>query len=384
MMKNTISESNSKMRESGIELLKILAIFIIVISHVVKTLTVKYPEVPNYDYMIDVSRATNDIRNIICLIFRYFGVWGNSIFFICSSWFLLKSKGFKKRKWLFMLAEIWVISVIILIITYLILNGGISNKIILKSFFPTLFMNNWYMTCYLLFYPIHPILNKVIYSMNKVQLFRSSMGLAIVYIILNFIDGEWFFASNIILWIAIYFVMAYLQRYLSCFMNDIKRNIAVFLFGSFGFLGSILITEFIGLHISALSDKMLHWDSNSNPFLLAMAITMFNIFRNMKFKNKFINYISSLSLLIYIIHENLILKIYFRTALWNFMYNEFGYSHVVFWILVLSLSIFIFGILAAIVYTLVLKKTVIKISNNIYDILRKKYIKLENRLLNYE
>lgn len=88
--------------------------------------------------------------------------------------------------------------------------------------------------------------------------------------------------------------------------------------------------------------------------------------------------------MIYIIHENLILKIYFRTALWNFIYNEFGYSHVVFWILVLSLSIFIFGILAAIVYTLVLKKTVIKISNNIYDILRKKYIKLENRLLNYE
>lgn len=207
-MKNTISESNSKMRESGIELLKILAIFIIVISHVVKTLTVKYPEVPNYDYMIDVSRATNDIRNIICLIFRYFGVWGNSIFFICSSWFLLKSKGFKKRKWLFMLAEIWVISVIILIITYLILNGGISNKIILKSFFPTLFMNNWYMTCYLLFYPIHPILNKVIYSMNKVQLFRSSMGLAIVYIILNFIDGEWFLP--LILFYGLLFILLWL------------------------------------------------------------------------------------------------------------------------------------------------------------------------------
>lgn len=54
-----------------------------------------------------------------------------------------------------MLVEIWTVSIIILIITYIILRGDISTKIILKSVFPTLFANNWYMTCYLLFYPVH-------------------------------------------------------------------------------------------------------------------------------------------------------------------------------------------------------------------------------------
>lgn len=60
-----------------------------------------------------------------------------------------------------MILEIWTVSIIILIVTYVILQGNISAKIVLESLFPTTFANNWYMTCYLLFYAIHPLLNKI-------------------------------------------------------------------------------------------------------------------------------------------------------------------------------------------------------------------------------
>lgn len=75
-------------RESGIELLKIFAMFIIVIAHMVQTLTTPDPQLSYQGYVMDISRATTDVQTIILLILRHFGVFGNEIFFICSAWFL--------------------------------------------------------------------------------------------------------------------------------------------------------------------------------------------------------------------------------------------------------------------------------------------------------
>lgn len=72
-------------RDSGIELLKIFAIFVIVLSHTVQTLISKNMDLSFNGYVIDVSNATMNIDAILLQIFIHFGVWGNSIFFICSA-----------------------------------------------------------------------------------------------------------------------------------------------------------------------------------------------------------------------------------------------------------------------------------------------------------
>lgn len=367
-------------RDSGIELLKIIAIFLIVISHVVQTLTAENPNLSYNSYIVDISSATTDVQTIILLILRHFGVWGNSLFFVCSAWFLLKSTAYKKKKWFSMLLEIWVVSIIILIITFFLLHGNISSIILIKSVFPTLFGNNWYMTCYLLFYPIHPILNGIIKRMNQVELFRTMTCLSVLYILLDFIKGDWFFSSSLILWLTIYFVMAYIQNYLMKYADSIKWNVLLFVINAFFFVGIILLTEFGGLHISFLSEKMTHWNNNCNPFLIFMSIAMFNIARNIHFKNRFINYISSLSLLIYIIHENLILRTYYRPAMWDYIHTQYGYSHVIGWTFILVIIIFLFGIVAAAVYTATIQKAVSRISNRMYIVLRNGYLYLESKL----
>lgn len=114
-----------------------------------------------------------------------------------------------------------------------------------------------------------------------------------------------------------------MQKYLMSFVDNIRENIILFIIGVIGFIGIILITDICGLYSQVLSDKVMRWVNNCNPFLLAMSIAMFNIARNIHFKNRFINYISKLSLLIYIIHENIILRTYFRPAMWNYVYKRF-------------------------------------------------------------
>lgn len=372
-----INNIDRQTRDSGIELLKIFAIFVIVINHTVQSLTNEAYNIPNNGFVIDISRATTNIQCILLQIFRHFGVLENSVFFICSAWFLLKSKNWNKKKWLFMVIEIWVVSIVIFIITYIILHGNISIGIIISSLFPTTFGNNWYMTCYLLFYPIHPILNSIVNMMNQRQLFRSTLVMVFLYVFMNFINCSWFFSSAIILWITIYFAIAYMQKYLMSFVDNIRENIILFIIGVIGFIGIILITDICGLYSQVLSDKVMRWVNNCNPFLLAMSIAMFNIARNIHFKNRFINYISKLSLLIYIIHENIILRTYFRPAMWNYVYKRFGYSDVIQWVFIISFIIFIFGILCSILYVLTLQRFVNKVSGKLYEVVRIKYLLFE-------
>ena len=83
---------SGNMRDSGIELLKVIAILLIVISHVVQTLSSENPLIGYSDYILDLSCATKEMQLVILMIMRHFGALGNSIFFICSTWFLLDSK----------------------------------------------------------------------------------------------------------------------------------------------------------------------------------------------------------------------------------------------------------------------------------------------------
>lgn len=125
------------------------------------------------------------------------------------------------------------------------------------------------------------------------------------------------------------------------------------------------------------------WSTNelTVPHFWYNFISIFNIFRNCKFTNHTINYLSGMSLLIYIIHENLIIRTYIRPSLWNYIYNSYGYRFVIGWVFVLAGIVFVFGLFGAIVYTFIIKKIVLRPMDKIYDWLVCRYLIFENRFL---
>ena len=375
------TENKKAMRDSGIELLKIFAIVLIVFSHVAITLTTKLNTVPSTDYVIDISVASKNINNFFLSIFLYCGKLGNDIFFICSAWFLLKSSKCSRNKWFSILFEVWVISILILGVTYFLLHGEIASKAIIKSILPTAFSSNWYITCYLLFYPIHPFLNIIIEKIDQRSLLRCAAALFAIYFGICFAMESLLECNNLLRWIAIYFVMAYLQKYSQKFMDSTKKNVILLLVGLIGFIGIAIMANVLGLKVGALSNKVLHWNSNSNPFLVAIAIALFNLMRKCTFKNKVINYISGLSLLIYIIHENMVLREYFRPRMWMYVYENYGYSQVVLWVFALSLIVFAFGLITSMIYDKTLRILVKKIGDKVFEILGNICLKIEGHLV---
>lgn len=370
------TEKATAIRESGIELLKIFAMLLIVTCHVSETIRYGSACVPYEDYILDLSVASTNMQHIVLTAFNYLGVWGNGIFFVCSAWFLQQSSRYNKKKWLFMLIEVWVVSVIILILSLIIWQGNLSVELIVKSLFPTTFSNNWYLTCYLLFYPIHPILNGVIKRMSRQVLLRISAAMFILYFCFGFVVKDLFFSSMLLLWITIYFIIAYMQMYLTEFSASVKKNLILLAAGLAGFVGIVMMLNFLGLH-SSLNDKMLAGAVNSNPFLLAVSIAMFNLIRKVSFKNRLVNQISNLLMLVYIIHENIILRRYCRPYLLHYIHGQCGYEHIALWVILLAAAIFLASLLCAFVYDRTMRKQIVRISDVLYTVIRKQYLAVE-------
>ena len=128
---------------------------------------------------------------------------------------------------------------------------------------------------------------------------------------------------------------------------------------------------------------MLHWAANDNPFLFAASYSMLQLARKSRRKSAAINYISGLSLLIYVFHENILLRTYVRPKIINYIYTHFGYDRIALWTVCLALLIFVVFVLAAALYREVFQKYVKAASGILYERFRRCWLAVEQKLVSY-
>ena len=350
-------------RSSGIELLKVIAIVLIVLSHMIGTLISKSNLPINQDYYVDLSVASTDIRHIMLLLLRGSGMAGNTIFFVCSAWFLLDDDRVNWKKWFFMLFEVWVISIFILGAVFCFSRDELSVEMIKKSIFPSLYGNNWYITCYLLFYPWHRYLNRIIHGMGKRELLGCTLALGVPYIAINYVRPGLLFTSQLIIWTAIYFLVAYVKLYLQGVFSNRRTDILLIILALTGYTGILLLANYLELKAGILPGRAFQWSASlSNPFFLLAVIAAFFLARTSTFHSRAINYISSLSMLIYIIHENILIVTYYRPRVFSYIFSRFGSDHMFLWLALLTAVTFLLSLAVSCVYERFLRKHVRQLS----------------------
>ncbi len=119
----------------------------------------------------------------------------------------------------------------------------------------------------------------------------------------------------------------------------------------------------------------------ANPFVIMTGISLFNLARRVDFRNNIINYLSGLTLFIYIIHENQIVREFYRPSWWLWMVDRFGEEHVLVEPLMYSTLLFISATILALVYKETLHRLLTAIYGDIYERLCAVYRKIESRLL---
>lgn len=369
-------------RNSGVELLKVIAVFVIVISHVVQWLSTDYGFGTFSDYVIELGCSTNDATTLILTFMRYFGGLGNDIFFICTAWFMVDKKPRSHKRIFSMIADVWIISMIMLIVIFVVkksvLNGNIYG--ILISVFPVSLGCYWYITCYILFCLLHPYLNIIIKNQGQRELLRIVIVMSSLYIVINFFAHNLFFASRIIIWVAIYFFIAYCKKY-TTIIDDTKFNVLILLIGIIGNIAVVLITNFLGLRFEIFRDKLLYWHQNSSPFLIMTSFGAFNIFRKLNFKNRFINYISSLSLYIYIIHSNIWFATYLGSVLWHEIFIRYGHQYVIAWVFIYSVVLFLIVTAFSAIYQRTLHQIVLRMLDKVFQAAKIVYKGFESCIL---
>lgn len=369
-------------RQSGVELLKIIGIFLIVVSHVTQTLGSKNLGIPFQDYVILLGNATTDIQVIILNLLRQTGGLGNTIFFTCSAWFLVGKTSDARKKAFSLLSTVWFISILILCLYLFAYPSCITTKDLIKQVFPTCFANNWYMTCYIIFLFIYPWLNKMIALTDQKQLLGIMIFSSTLWIVGNYFKSDLFFPSALILWVTIYFLIAYLKLYCSQMMANINVGVVLLLVGILGYVAQVVVTNYVGLYlISAFSDKVLHWNTNCCPFYLMIAIGSMIIALQAAYRVRVINYLSGLSMFVYLIHENYLFRSYTRPAIWQYLYLNYGYDHVVMLDLAFAVVLFLLSIVVSAVYKETLQRLVMKASNKLFSVLEMLYGRMENIIM---
>lgn len=286
-----------KKRQSNFELLRIIAMMMIILHHSMVHGT------------LDVSRATvfrgNPFSLALFCILAFGGKVGVYIFSLITGYFMLYSRiSVKKLVKLWLPIFFWSV---ILTVVFDTMSGHFSLIKLVESAFPIIFNQYWFMTAYLFTYLLAPILNKMVLSLDmKLEILLVSISLVMIAL-LDKMYGSVIYSPSLSL-IVPYLFGALIRKH-----DLLKKR----LFNKIGFkllvLGIIVnivlsVTGsflFLYLH-SSLVLRIIHLASSG--FRIIGVLTAVGLFtwigsKNVSY-NKFINVVASTTFGIYLIHDN--------------------------------------------------------------------------------
>lgn len=314
-----IIPTQKKHRDSNFELLRIIAMFLIILNHLSQHgLWFSNETEPNFNYLLSRFRL---------------GWLGNLLFMLISGYFMAKGK-FSWKKLFKMWMQTFSISAIIGLITFFSKiqisscwydtevysqygffasahSAGIKELI--RSFLPCYFGSNWFVTAYMVFYLFAPFCSKLFDSLNEKQ-HRSLLFLMIIIgTVIPFFPKQGIFKGNrLFIFILCHCIGDYINRYNPKILNKTKLNIVLVLLLITFFYCFLAFSNFVLFQkIPALKNHNVEnrFGAMDSPLGILCAVLIFSIFKNLSIKhNRFINTIASTTLGVYLLHENFLIN----------------------------------------------------------------------------
>lgn len=347
-------------RKSGIEFIKIFAVVLIVICHAV-------PQNPftlaDGSTFID-GTATGNPQFIAVNFLGGAGLVGDVIFIVCSSYFLVDSKKISISKIATMILNVLIISLIFMSVI-LALGYKLSPMTIVRQIFPTIFQNNWFISYYIVFYLLHPLFNLIINKLDKLTLGIAAALLFFHCSILLYALGAAPSTNKFLCFINIYFVVAYFKKYGQNFCNSKKINVILCVVSAVAYIALRLGLNYLGLKVEFFRDRMLGYVHIHCPVIIVFSLAIFNLANMSDMRSKSVNYLSSLSLLIYIIHHNNLFAEYIQSKWYDFFLARCGDNYFILSILTLAAIYFAGSVILATAYRFSIEIGVKKLSGKI-------------------
>lgn len=292
----------SKTRKSNIELLRIIMMFLIVLSH------------------LNCYTNFNNIDDINSLLVSVFGLGSLAVdvFFIIFGYFNI-NKDFSFKKIIKLEFQAVFYAVIIYVICSIFGYASFDIKSLLYCFIPTLTGQWWFLTAYIVIYVLSPLIKLIMSKMNtKLVLIIDIivMLLCFALIVLN--------VDSTIITMADCFGMYILG---ACIRKlNIKIPIKYSLVIIFVTVMMFIITSIVLCNNNySLSCVMNKLEYRTSPFMIIMAIMLFVLFNSLDFHNEFVNKIAKNTFAVYLISDSRLL----RDLIWNKVFKLYVYENSV-------------------------------------------------------
>ena len=342
--KNKIQNYNkSKIRSSNIEVLRIVAMFMIIIYHIVcHTIIVQLTDLKSIERMNNgwFCQPIWYKRILLLELIMPFGIVGNAIFMLIAGYFGIEKNNDIKRigkTGKKLILQILFVTIFLVLFSDLFYYFNKSNYI---SMIGLNYFNDssWFVGYYFLVILIsYLFLNKYL---NK---FSEQEYLACLIILFSIISFSWVrnlidgFANGLSILctgIFLYSLGGYIKKYRP-FKNV---NILTFI-GIIVIANILLCISFHNATITNIENYMKSGNTgkytyeipvfaNNNYIIITIAVCMFEIFKRLKIKNsKIINFVGASTFMIYLLHDN------------DFFYSLWGITD---WITLLHNNVFVF------------------------------------------
>lgn len=295
-------------RNSSIELLRIIAMLFIVLSHA-------------GSYGGFEIKATPLTVNNLFLQWSKLGGIGVNIFILISGYFLCE-KEFKLVSVSRLLAQGWFYSIVL----FLVCRFGFSYHYglfeLATVFLPTIFLEYWFLTAYIILLLFSPFINIMLSKITQKQHLQLIVTTLILWIVIRTFTTSEVLGTTVPYVFTIYVIGAYFRKYPQNWFSNKKHRIQITVFSSALLFLSSAAISILATKVSALNDKTAFLYAKNSLLSVACAVGLFSMALYRKaFCSKWVNVVSGCTFGVYLIHENPV----FRFYLWNNLLNNAPY-----------------------------------------------------------
>lgn len=336
---------SKKQRNSTVELLRIIAMLCIIVSH----------------YTVHGVLDVNTLQGVNKYILQntVLGNLGVDIFVMISGYFGVHA-AFSKKKVVKLWSQVWTYSIILYVFA-LCMGTAFSSWGVIQAACPVIFREYWFFTAYMVLFLFTPYINKLLHNITKRDTEKLIVMMIVMWSIIPLIPYGNVYGAELAQFLMFYCIGAYIRLYPESKINNKKLAvIGLFVCAAVLWGGSCVILTYFPQKGNA------YLFARTSLVIIGIAAFLLIILINMKpTYNVLVNRVAGAMFGVYLIHDNP----YVREFLWKrvFVVEDFIHSrYLIVHMMISVVAVWVICTIIDIVKTKVIDKPVHALINKVF------------------
>lgn len=299
-----------KVKLSNFELLKVVAMLMIVCHHLIT----------QNAFNIDTQLTGLNASRMFCQFIGNHAFVGNNLFFMVSAWFLCTTTEtfqFKKT-----VSRIWSLEKVMLFYSISIpvaiglINDQLGSLLKIGVLFPLSLGLWWYPTAYAIFLVFYPFYQQSLQVLGQKEMRNLIIVMVVLWTLPTIVPVKLLLgANNTTCFFMLYAIIFYVRKFKPAWAFNKKKLIMGIIGGYAIAFASIIMLDFLGMRSSSINDFACYYIRGNWRILpVVISVTMFLWIAQLKMRySRVINWMGGVTFSVYLIHMHpLMIDILFK------------------------------------------------------------------------